>query len=59
MASFSFSTKRTIDLYNITVFCVVPVGLASFITMVGLLRNLFIQRLDVEQLARILQDSVH
>ena len=59
MASFSFSTKRTIDLYNITVFCVVPVGLASFVTMVGLLRNLFIQRLDVEQLARILQDSVH
>ena len=56
---FKFNTKRTIDLYNITVFCVVPVGLASFITMVGLLRNLFIQRLDIEQLARIVQESVH
>lgn len=53
-----FSSKKTIDLYNITVFCVVPVGLASFITMIGLLRNLFIQRLDVEQLARSLQESV-
>ncbi|CDF89590.1 related to N-glycosylation protein EOS1 [Zygosaccharomyces bailii ISA1307] len=50
-----FSKKRTIDLYNITVFCVVPVGLASFITMIGLLRNLVIQRLDVEQLARMLR----
>ncbi|KAG0662579.1 hypothetical protein C6P45_001089 [Maudiozyma exigua] len=58
-SSFKFNTKRTIDLYNITVFCVVPVGLASFITMVGLLRNLFIQRLDIEQLARIVQESVH
>ncbi|CCK73057.1 Eos1p KNAG_0M02040 [Huiozyma naganishii CBS 8797] len=48
--------KRTIDLYNITVFCVVPVGLASFITMLFLLRILFIQRLDVEQLARLLRD---
>lgn len=50
-----FSKKRTIDLYNITVFCVVPVGLASFITMIGLLRNLVIQRLDVEQLGRMLR----
>ncbi|CAB4252561.1 Eos1p [Maudiozyma barnettii] len=59
LSGFKFTTKRTIDLYNIIVFCVVPVGLASFITMVGLLRNLFIQRLDVEQLARIIQESVH
>ncbi|SCU88292.1 LADA_0E09318g1_1 [Lachancea dasiensis] len=43
-----------IHLYNITVFCVVPVGLASFITMIGLLRNLVIQRLDLEQLERML-----
>lgn len=55
--SIKFTTKRTIDLYNIIVFCVVPVGLASFITMVGLLRNLVIQRLDVEQLGRMLQSA--
>lgn len=55
--SLNFTTKRTINLYNITVFCVVPVGMASFITMIILLRNLFIQRLDVEQLARLLQQS--
>ncbi|CAI4036026.1 hypothetical protein SMKI_14G2400 [Saccharomyces mikatae IFO 1815] len=54
--AFNFTTKRTIDLYKITVLCVVPVGLASFITMLGLLRNLFIQRLDVEQLERILHE---
>lgn len=57
--SFKFTKKRTIDLYNIIVFCVVPVGLASFITMVGLLRNLVIQRLDVEQLGRMLQSTPH
>ncbi|QLL31409.1 hypothetical protein HG536_0B02720 [Torulaspora globosa] len=55
--SFRFTKKRTIDLYNIIVFCVVPVGLASFITMIGLLRNLVIQRLDVEQLGRMLQST--
>lgn len=55
--TFNFTSKRYIDLYNITVFCVVPVGIASFITMVGLLRNLFIQRLDVEQLGRMLDQS--
>lgn len=55
--NFRFTKKRTIDLYNIIVFCVVPVGLASFITMIGLLRNLVIQRLDVEQLGRMLQSS--
>ncbi|QLQ78923.1 hypothetical protein HG537_0B02705 [Torulaspora globosa] len=54
---FRFTKKRTIDLYNIIVFCVVPVGLASFITMIGLLRNLVIQRLDVEQLGRMLQST--
>ncbi|EDO16925.1 hypothetical protein Kpol_1020p34 [Vanderwaltozyma polyspora DSM 70294] len=57
LKSFKFTKKRTIDLYNITVFCVVPVGLASFITMVGLLRNLFIQRLDVEQITLLIQNS--
>ncbi|CEP62116.1 Eos1p LALA0_S04e08196g [Lachancea lanzarotensis] len=46
--------NRQIHLYNITVFCVVPVGLASFITMVGLLRNLVIQRLDLEQLEHLI-----
>ncbi|EJS41941.1 YNL080C [Saccharomyces arboricola H-6] len=54
--AFNFTTKRTIDLYKITVLCVVPVGLASFITMLGLLRNLFIQRLDIEQLERVLHE---
>ncbi|SCU94164.1 LAFA_0F20274g1_1 [Lachancea sp. 'fantastica'] len=46
--------NHQIHLYNITVFCVVPVGLASFITMVGLLRNLVIQRLDLEQLEHLI-----
>ncbi|AMD22838.1 HHR069Wp [Eremothecium sinecaudum] len=53
---FEFSKKRSIDLYNITVFCVVPVGMASFITMLGLLRKLVIYRLDVEQLGRLLKE---
>lgn len=39
---------RFFDFYNIVVFAVVPVGLASFITMIGLLRSLLIVRLDVE-----------
>jgi hypothetical protein len=39
---------RFFDFYNIAVFCVVPVGLASFITMIGLLRGLLILRLDLE-----------
>lgn len=46
--------KRAFDIYNIIVFCVVPIGLASFITMLCLLRNLFIQRLDIEQLIDLL-----
>ncbi|CCE63632.1 hypothetical protein TPHA_0F01480 [Tetrapisispora phaffii CBS 4417] len=54
---FKFSKRRTIDLYKITVFCVVPVGVASFVTMVGLLRNLFIQRLDVQQISMMLKGS--
>lgn len=54
--NFKFTKNRQINLYNITVFCVVPVGIASFITMIGLLRNLVIQRLDVEQLERIFRD---
>ncbi|GEQ68945.1 hypothetical protein JCM33374_g2615 [Metschnikowia sp. JCM 33374] len=40
---------RFFDFYNIVVFAVVPVGMASFITMVGLLRSLLILRLDVDQ----------
>lgn len=39
---------RFFDFYNIVVFAVVPVGLASFITMIGLLRSLLIVRIDVE-----------
>lgn len=40
--------ERFFDLYNIVVFAVVPVGLASFITMIGLLRSLLILRLDID-----------
>lgn len=47
-------SKRQLDFYNIIVFCVVPVGIASFITMLCLMRNLFIQRLDIEQLISFL-----
>lgn len=47
-------TKRAFDIYNIIVFCVVPLGMASFVTMLCLLRNLFIQRLDIEQLIDLL-----
>jgi hypothetical protein len=39
--------RRTIDYYNIAVFAVVPVGLASFISVVVLLRLLLIVRLDL------------
>ena len=50
--------KRAFDIYNIIVFCVVPIGLASFITMLCLLRNLFIQRLDIEQLIDLLNIDI-
>lgn len=40
---------RVLDMYNIVVFAVVPVGLASFVTMIGLLRSLLILRIDVDQ----------
>lgn len=43
---------RFFDFYNIVVFAVVPVGLASFITMIGLLRSLLILRLDIEEQRR-------
>lgn len=39
---------RFFDFYNIVVFAVVPVGLASFITMVGVLRSLLILRMDID-----------
>ncbi|SCV05472.1 LANO_0H08240g1_1 [Lachancea nothofagi CBS 11611] len=55
--SLRLTKPRQIHLYNITVFCVVPVGFASFITMIGLLRNLVIQRLDLEQLERMIAQS--
>lgn len=44
---------RFFDFYKIAVFAVVPVGMASFITMIGLLRSLLILRLDID-LQRIL-----
>ncbi|GME97940.1 unnamed protein product [Ambrosiozyma monospora] len=40
--------RRTVDLYNITVFAVVPIGVASFFTMVGLIRLLVIVRLEID-----------
>ncbi|KAK6203053.1 N-glycosylation protein-domain-containing protein [Scheffersomyces amazonensis] len=40
---------RFFDFYNIVVFAVVPVGLASFITMIGLLRSLLILRIDIDE----------
>lgn len=40
---------RFFDLYNIIVFAVVPIGIASFLTMIGLLRSLLILRLDIEE----------
>lgn len=43
---------RFFDVYNIVVFAVVPVGLASFITMIGLLRSLLILRLDIDQITQ-------
>ncbi|QPG77316.1 hypothetical protein FOA43_004725 [Brettanomyces nanus] len=39
--------RRTVDLYNLTVFAVVPIGVASFITMCGLVRLVVILRLEV------------
>lgn len=39
---------RFFDFYSIAVFAVVPVGLASFITMVGVLRSLLILRMDID-----------
>lgn len=48
-----YTLKKHLDLYSIIVFAVVPVGVASFLTMIVLLRNLFIQRIDVEQLEKI------
>lgn len=50
--------KRAFDIYNIIVFCVVPIGFASFVTMLCLLRNLFIQRLDIEQLIDLLNIDI-
>ncbi|RCK63660.1 N-glycosylation protein EOS1 [Candida viswanathii] len=40
---------RFFDFYNIVVFAVVPVGLASFVTMIGLLRSLLLLRMDIDQ----------
>lgn len=39
---------RFFDFYNIVVFAVVPVGLASFVTMVGLLRSLLLLRIEID-----------
>lgn len=48
-----YTLKKHLDLYSIIVFAVVPVGFASFLTMIVLLRNLVIQRMDVEQLEKV------
>ena len=44
--------RRFFDFYNIVVFAVVPVGLASFVTMIGILRSLLILRIDVDQVMK-------
>lgn len=50
--------KRKIDLYNLIVFAVVPIGVASFVSMVGLVRLLVILRLDIGiEMSRIQQNS--
>lgn len=50
--------KRKIDLYNLVVFAVVPIGVASFVSMVGLVRLLLIMRLDIGiEMSRIQQNS--
>lgn len=54
---FNITNKRQIALYNVTVFCVLPIGIASFITMIGILRSLVIQRLDTEQLERLFRQT--
>lgn len=41
---------RFFDFYAIAVFAVVPVGLASFFTMLGVLRSLLILRMDLDEL---------
>lgn len=48
-----YTLRKHLDLYSIIVFAVVPVGFASFLTMIVLLRNLVIQRMDVEQLEKV------
>ncbi|ODQ65318.1 hypothetical protein NADFUDRAFT_70809 [Nadsonia fulvescens var. elongata DSM 6958] len=40
--------RRSVDVIAIAVFAVVPVGLASFLTMLGLIRSLMIVRLELE-----------
>lgn len=36
---------RTVDLFHIAVYAVIPIGLASFITMLALIRNLMVLQL--------------
>ena len=45
--------SRSVDLYNIAVFAVVPVGIASFLTMLSLLRSLMILRIDLENQEKV------
>lgn len=50
---------RKIDYYNLVVFAVVPIGVASFISTVGLIRLLLILRLDVSMEFSHLQQELH
>lgn len=45
--NFKGKYKRKVDFYNLVVYAVVPVGVASFVSMVGLVRLLVILRLDI------------
>lgn len=50
--------KRKVDMYNLVVFAVVPIGVASFVSMIGLVRLLLIIRLDVGmEISRIQQST--
>lgn len=36
---------RTLDLFHIAVYAVIPIGIASFLTMIALIRNLMLVQL--------------
>lgn len=60
ITGFKKKYTRKVDFYNLIVFAVVPIGVASFISTVGLVRLLLILRLDVGmEISRIQQHVLH